>query len=80
MSMERIEISRNNCNEGPWEIPGDENSPSRWGTFYDMAEYHLKNYGYSPENLVTFEFIPDNPEDVGRHNIPGTAVFHVEKK
>lgn len=79
--MEQIEIKRNNCNHGPWELPDETASGgTKWVSFYEMARYYIGEKGYDLDRLKNWNFLftPDNPEDEGAHNVPGTVIFEFE--
>ena len=70
--MPRIEIDRNNCDYGSWDVNGQP------GNLIDMVEHYT---GESTDNIdFNYTFVPDNPDDVGKHNVPGKVLIEYTPK
>lgn len=77
-----IEIKRLNCIYGYWGYPDGHQEPE-WLNHADMPLRYInekegREVDYSELRHFSFTFIPDRPEEIHGHGVPGTLriIYH----
>jgi hypothetical protein len=78
--MGKIDIERNNCDQGYWKLPDGQQVP-----LDKMAEYYIsetEGQSISLDDLESFEykFNYTDPAANGKHNVPGKVELVYKRK